>query len=223
MLTRSLVLAVCTLLINGLTSGCDTVHPWAYGQGSRAAGGASVRIPLELPKKTAQTPDTQQPSLLVGRVLSVHDGDTLTVSIDGRKEKVRLIGIDAPELAQEPWGSQAQAALSNLVKDRIVRLETDIAERDQYGRLLAYVFVDETFVNLELVRQGQAVLYTVPPNVTHVQAYRVAQEEAREAGRGVWNRDAPLAVTPDCYRKQRKGRACAKATESLNVERRILQ
>ena len=74
MLIRSLVLTLCTLLISGLTRGCDTVHPWGYGQGSRAAGGASVRIPLELPKKTAQA------SVLVGRVLSVHDGDTITVS-----------------------------------------------------------------------------------------------------------------------------------------------
>ena len=114
-------------------------------------------------------------------MLSIHDGDTFTVSIDGRKEKVRLIGIDAPELAQQPWGSRAQAALETLVKDRAVRLETDIAERDQYGRLLAYVYVDETFVNLELIRQGQAVLYTVPPNVAHVEAYRTAQDEAREA------------------------------------------
>ncbi len=122
-----------------------------------------------------------------------------------------------------PWGIQAQAALETLVKGRLVRLETDIKERDQYGRLLAYVYVDDTFVNAELVRQGQTVLYTVPPNVAHVEAYRMAQEEARELGRGVWNNDAPLTVSPDCYRKQQKERACQHATESLKTERRILQ
>jgi micrococcal nuclease len=53
--------------------------------------------------------------------------------------------------------------------------------------LLAYVFVGDMLVNLEMVRQGQAVLYTVPPNVAHVDDYRKAQQEAREAGRGVWN------------------------------------
>ena len=134
---------------------------------------------------------------------------------------MRLIGIDAPELAQQPWGSRAQAALETLVKDRAVRLETDIAERDQYGRLLAYVYVDETFVNLELIRQGQAVLYTVPPNVAHVEAYRTAQDEAREARRGVWNRDTPLTVSPDCYRKARKGNPCQQVSESLDDHQRI--
>lgn len=142
----------------------------------------------------------------MGRVLSVHDGDTFMVSLDGRKEKVRLIGIDAPELAQAPWGEQAHASLETLIQGRLVRSETDIAERDQYGRLLAYVYGDESFVNLELLRQGQAVLYTVLPNVVHIEEYR--GREARQAGRGVWDQGTPLTVSPECYRKQQKGLAC---------------
>jgi micrococcal nuclease len=223
MFHRPVNLSACCLLIICLFVACDTVHPWGHGQGGRATGGASVRIPLELPKKTSQTYDPQQSNALLGHVVSVHDGDTITVSLNGRKEKVRLIGIDAPELAQEPWGMQSQGTLERLVKGRLVRLETDIKERDQYGRLLAYVYVDDTFVNAELVRQGQAVLYTVPPNVAHVEAYRVAQEEAQETARGVWNNDAPLRMSPDCYRKQQKGRACVHASESVESERRILQ
>jgi len=59
-----------------------------------------------------------------------------------------------------------------------------------------------------MVRQGEAVIYTVPPNVAHVEDYRKAQQEAREAGRGVWDREKPLDVNPDCYRKQKNGREC---------------
>jgi micrococcal nuclease len=221
MFFRSIVFTFYTFLVSCLTVSCDTVHPWGYGQGGRAAGGASVRIPLELPKKTAQGVDAQRSSVLVGRVLSVHDGDTIAVFLNGRKEKIRLIGIDAPELAQAPWGAQAQAALERLVLNNIVRLETDITERDQYGRLLAYVYAGDTFVNLELLKQGQAALYTVPPNVAHVAEYQTAQAEAREAGRGIWNRDAPLTVTPHCYRKQRKGKDCEHVSESLDDHQRI--
>jgi micrococcal nuclease len=130
-------------------------------------------------------------------VISVHDGGTITVLIDNRKEKVRLIGIDAPELDKVPWGIQARDALRGLVNGKSVRLETDITIRDQYRRLLAYVYVGEILVNLEMIRQGQAVLYTVPPNAAHVEEYRKAQLEARQAGRGVWGRQKPLDVPPD--------------------------
>src|SRR5207253_6190876 len=135
------------------------------------------------------SPDIEGP--LSAQVVSVHDGDSITVLIDGRKEKVRLIGIDAPELDQAPWGVQARDALRGLVDGKTVRLETDITIRDQYRRLLAYVYVGEMLVNLELVRQGQAVLYTLPPNVAHIEEYRQAQQEAREAERGVWDREKP--------------------------------
>ena len=73
---------------------------------------------------------------------------------------------------------------------------TDITIRDQYKRLLAYVYAGEMLVNLEMVRQGQAVIATVAPNVAHVEEYRKAQSEAREAGRGVWDREKPLDINP---------------------------
>ena len=142
-------------------------------------------------------------------VIGVHDGDTITVLIDDKtKERIRLIGIDAPEKGQEPWGKESYKAMRQLVEGKRVRLETDVTKRDQYKRLLAYVYAGDTFVNLEMVRQGQAVVYTVPPNVAHVEEYRKAQVEAREAGRGVWNPYQPLDVMPDCYRKRQKGREC---------------
>ena len=91
---------------------------------------------------------------------------------------------------------QARDALRELVDGKTVRLETDITIRDQYRRLLAYVYVGGILVNLEMIRQGQAVLHTVPPNAVHVEEYRKAQSEARQAGRGVWGQQNPLGMSP---------------------------
>ena len=73
-----------------------------------------------------------------------------------------------------------------MVEGKYVRLEKDISETDKYGRLLRYVYVDGDFVNLELVRGGYALLLTIPPNVKYVDELLAAQQEAREAKRGLW-------------------------------------
>jgi len=72
-------------------------------------------------------------------VLSVSDGDTVMAILDKRKEKVRLIGIDAPELGQKPWGAEAKQHLETLLASSgwKVKLEFDIERRDKYGRILA--------------------------------------------------------------------------------------
>ena len=142
---------------------------------------------------------------LEGRVIKITDGDSIHVLLsNGLKEKVRLIGIDAPEKAQKPWGTQSTKALERLVKDQQVRLETDKTARDRYRRLLAYVYVGRTFVNLELMNQGNAVLLTYPPNVAHAEEFRAAQERARASGLGVWNPALPLNIMPSDYRKKKR-------------------
>jgi micrococcal nuclease len=67
-----------------------------------------------------------------------------------------------------------------------VRLELDVRTRDRYGRLLAYVWVDDVMVNAELLRLGYAQVMTVPPNVRHQELFVKLQREARDAGRGLW-------------------------------------
>lgn len=112
------------------------------------------------------------------------DGDTIECREQG---SVRLIGIDAPELSQEPFGAMAQAALTDLLDSTaIVGLEPDVEARDRYGRLLAYVWVDSTMINWALIRRGWAVLLTYPPNVQYVDDFTDAQRLAREAGDGLW-------------------------------------
>jgi micrococcal nuclease len=129
-----------------------------------------------------------------GRVVRVVDGDTIVVSLDGRDERVRYIGIDTPESVKpdspvECYGKRASQANAALVAGRRVRLVTDVEERDRFGRLLAYVYrePDDTFVNAHLVRDGYARTLTIPPNVAHADAFRRLAREAREAGRGLWN------------------------------------
>lgn len=127
-------------------------------------------------------------------VVRVVDGDTIVVDVEGRRETVRLIGIDTPETVKpdspvECFGPEASAATKELLHEGTpVRLERDVEARDDYDRLLAYVFRADTglFVNLELVRQGYAALLTFPPNVAHVDEFVDAADEARTAGRGLW-------------------------------------
>jgi micrococcal nuclease len=190
-----------------LLSACSNVSVGGDNRYGYPRGGAVVHFPLET-KSKPQDPGFHDAMLVTGQVVSVHDGDTLTVQLSDRREKVRLIGIDAPEMAQAPWGEQSRDALKALVNGRQVTLETDVSVRDQNGQLLAYVYRDGLLVNAEMVRQGQAMLHTVPPNVAHVEEYQKAQAEAREAGRGVWNPAMPLTTEPDCFRNQKKGGEC---------------
>ncbi|MDA8077829.1 MAG: thermonuclease family protein [Nitrospiraceae bacterium] len=126
------------------------------------------------------------------RVLKVNDGDTITVVIGRRNERIRLIGMDAPELQQRPWGDRAKDYLNKLVtvSSRHVTLEYDVERRDKYGRLLAYVrLADGRLANEEMLRAGYAVLFTFPPNVRYVDMFTAAQQEARQKEIGIWGKD----------------------------------
>ena len=128
-------------------------------------------------------------------VVSVVDGDTIWVELNGQREKIRYIGIDAPETNHpikgvQEYGSDAKASNRRLVEGRTVQLEFDVAQRDRYGRLLAYVYLEDgTFVNAWLVEHGFAQVMTVPPNVKYQNLFLRLQREARESKRGLWGRD----------------------------------
>jgi micrococcal nuclease len=130
------------------------------------------------------------------RVVSVTDGDTIVVVFsDGTEEEVRLIGIDTPETGED-FSGQATQELTKLVGGRTVRLEMDVESRDQYGRLLAYVWVGTVMINEELLRLGLATIYTVPPNVKYVETLWAAQDEAEAAQSGFWGEPSktPLLI-----------------------------
>jgi len=123
------------------------------------------------------------------KVIRVIDGDTIEIE---EGEKVRYIGIDTPETVDprkpvQCFGVEASNKNKELVGDKMVRLEKDITDRDKYNRLLRYVWVDDVFINLELVKQGFAYSYSYPPDIKYQELFVKAQQEAREANRGLWN------------------------------------
>ncbi len=136
-------------------------------------------------------------------VKRVTDGDTLVLT---NGERVRLIGIDAPESRPNPraekqaekegkdskaiiaMGKEATKFVKTLVKPGDeVKLEFDVEKRDRYGRLLAYVYLsDGKMLNEEIVKAGYANLLTIPPNVKYQKKFLKAYHEARENKRGLW-------------------------------------
>jgi len=143
--------------------------------------------------------DYDYSNVLVARAV---DGDTLFLE---NNERVRLIGIDTPEMhesskldrdvqrsgqdaaAIKQLGRQSYGFTRKLVEGKRVRLEFDAERFDKYKRLLAYVYLEDgTFVNAEIVKQGYASLLTIPPNVKYAELFRRLYQEARENRRGLW-------------------------------------
>mgnify|MGYP003857138955 CR=1 FL=1 len=151
-------------------------------------------------------------------VLKVVDGDTVELAGLGR---VRLIGIDAPEsspnerarLQARQSGQEVQEVVrlgllakrftEGLLRGKQVWLELDVQERDRYGRVLAYLYLEDPRgdwsyggkryrqVNLEILRAGWADPLTIPPNVRYAELYLEASREARAKGRGMWGNPPP--------------------------------
>ncbi len=139
-------------------------------------------------------------------LVRVIDGDTIVVRLKGSKstERVRLIGIDCPEAKAgrrlERQVKQLKTSEQNFLKlaqagtayaklalsQGELELEFDVQKRDRYQRLLAYVWVGERHLNLELVEQGLATVYTVPPNVQYQDQFLEAQRRARSKKKGMW-------------------------------------
>lgn len=132
--------------------------------------------------------------LLEARVLRVVDGDTMKVSIDGKKETIRLLLVDTPESVNpdipepQPFAIEASNFAKKMLTDKDVQIELDISERDKYGRLLCYLYVDGKMFNETLLEQGFArVAYVFQPNVKYVEQFRAIQDKARERGLGIWS------------------------------------
>lgn len=117
--------------------------------------------------------------VVVSRVI---DGDTFE-TIGGNT--VRLIGINTPE-KNEPYYDEAKERLSDLIENKKVILTKDKENKDKYGRLLRYVYVDDIFVNLKLIEEGYATAYSVPPNLKHENEFKYAEFKAKSSKIGIW-------------------------------------
>lgn len=134
--------------------------------------------------------------------VAVHDGDTFSLTVDGVPERVRLIGIDAPEVG-ECQSDRSTALLEDLLLDASdIVLVPDSTDRDRYGRLLRYVEADGVSVNEVLVRAGLALSRRYPPDTARQDALDRAQAAAEAEQVGLWNpgacgtpSSASLAIT----------------------------
>ncbi|HCC32648.1 MAG TPA: nuclease [Clostridiales bacterium] len=133
-------------------------------------------------------------------VLHAIDADTVRVRFGGWEGNVRLIGLDTPELGPpaEPWAEEAHDALwAVLPGDLMVYLEFDLAEWDQHGRRLAYVWrlipreyseaeIRLWMVNAAMLERGWARPLAVPPNLRYAELFEQLAREAKDAGKGLW-------------------------------------
>ncbi len=165
----------------------------------------AVTLP-PLPTPTGSTELASQPALPatiaaciprntsreIALVTGIVDGDTIDVQIGDQKFRVRYIGIDTPE-QNEAFFSEATAYNQSLIFNKTVTLVKDQSETDQFGRLLRYVVLQDTFVNYELVKSGYASASAYTPDVACSTAFEVAQGQAQMASLGLW------MVTPGAY------------------------
>jgi micrococcal nuclease len=161
------------------------------------APAAARAEPCAMPRKPA--------GLASASVVRVVDGDTLIVRLaDGRTTRVRMIGIDTPELhasdklrrdaqrsgrdaaAIQALGAKASEFTKKHLTGRKVEMERDATTLDRYGRTLAYVWLGDDLYNLLIVREGYAGLLTMPPNVKYADALAACHRTAREGRRGLW-------------------------------------
>lgn len=127
-------------------------------------------------------------------IVTFNDGDTITVDMEGREERIRMIGVDTPE-TQDPrkavqcFGKAASQFTKDLIGNQPVRLEADATSgnRDRYNRLLRYVYLpDGRLVQAEIIKAGYGFAYTSFP-FDKLEDFRQYQKDAREANRGLWS------------------------------------
>ena len=131
------------------------------------------------------------------QVVKVVDGDTIDVYQGGKTQRVRLIGVDTPEVADprkpvQCFGREASSETKRLVQGKTVRLVADTSQddTDKYGRLLRYVYLpDGTFVNRDLIANGYAFEYTFRVPYQYQQQFMAAENAARRSDKGLWSPD----------------------------------
>ena len=194
-LRRPMAVALLALAVALVASACGGGAATPRASAGSPGSGSATPAPVAGAPARPTGPTEYAP------LVRIVDGDTIRVMVGGIEERVRYIGIDTPELnasspaTPDPYAEAATEANTRLLAGGRLVLETDVSERDRYGRLLRNVWLERdgtwTFVNLALVAEGYAQVSTYPPDVKYVDALLAAQRAAREDGRGLWAGSPP--------------------------------
>lgn len=177
-----------------------------------ATGYGGILLGILLFLTSCSQPDL--PKGIFTKVERVISGQTLEILDKTAKipvlQQVRLAGITAPDMNQDPWGANAKQYLKQLCEGKKILLEADLNNKDRYGRISGYIWLNQTLVNEELVKSGSvlAEISSVYRSVTsnfqtqYRQRLNYAQEYARLMGNGIWNPENPMRLTPTEFRQQ---------------------
>lgn len=182
-----------TLLVALVIIGFQYAYQEFEKQNKPAITPTAVVLPSNSPNSQALGEATNSGEFV--SVIKVVDGDTISVSIDGTKQTVRLIGVDTPETVDprksvQCFGREASAKTKELVMGKNVRLEADPTQSnlDKYKRLLRYVYLEDgTLLNKLLIEQGYAHEYTYDNPYQFQLEFRAAEQQARKSQLGLWS------------------------------------
>ncbi len=136
------------------------------------------------------------PASVTATVARVVDGDTVEIESGGRREDLRLIGVDTPETVKpgtpvQCFGPRASSFTHRRLEGRRVRVDFGVERHDVYGRLLGYLRLGREMFNATLVRRGLARSLTIPPNDRYAPLFRRLELAAARSGRGLWGACPP--------------------------------
>lgn len=157
------------------------------------------------PKPTGRTVTVQVQRVVTGHSLDVLNPNQPRAVI----ERVRLIGIEAPDIKQEPWGTAAknrfEQMISTMTQQQLILqpviLEADVPKKDRFGRYLAYVWYKGMLINEELVKEGYVLAAPRSPDNKYNDRIARAQEYAKIMGYGIWSPERPMRLTPAEFRR----------------------
>lgn len=203
------------LLLGAINCAAETVYQWRDAAGNSHFSDTAPATQQPVSELTITLP---APLYVVEKVI---DGDTIVL---GNAGKVRLLGINTPEVAHrdrqgEAYGDEARARLKQLLEGKRVTLTFDQQRRDRFDRLLAYVMrEDGTPVNELLLREGLARALFLQPNMQQLEHYFAIEAEAQQTGQGIWSlkeyQVRPASQADSCIKRFCRLRGRVKSVEN---------
>ncbi|NOU95637.1 nuclease [Paenibacillus sp. LMG 31456] len=192
--------AIILILLASLTSGCviatkdqPTIVPAAQTATQATPAAAPIaNQPAEATPLPTAAPAPAEKKFIEAKVKRVIDGDTIEIIINNKEETVRMILVDTPETKKpntpvQPFGPEASTFTKETLEGKDIKLERDVTERDQYKRLLYYVYIGDKMFNEMLLEKGLARVAVYPPDVKYVDQFREIQKNAQMAKIGIWS------------------------------------